>query len=78
MADIKAYTEKPTGTINHVEATDDATNSKDIVLDATLKGQAVSGYETLTPWETVKTFKLCTFLCFAVAFSAATDGYQIG
>ncbi|OBR14265.1 MFS alpha-glucoside transporter [Colletotrichum higginsianum IMI 349063] len=47
-------------------------------LDAAAKGQGVSGYETLTPWETMKAFKLCSATCLAVAFSAATDGYQIG
>ncbi|EIT82617.1 general substrate transporter [Aspergillus flavus] len=47
-------------------------------LDAATKGQAVSGYEDLGIWETIKTFKLCTIVCFAMAFSAATDGYQVG
>ncbi|KAF2008744.1 general substrate transporter [Aaosphaeria arxii CBS 175.79] len=46
--------------------------------DAAAKGQALSGYESLTRWETVKTFKIATLVCFAAAFSAATDGYQIG
>jgi len=41
-------------------------------------GQAASGYEDLTPWQTVKLFKVATAVCFAAAFSAATDGYQIG
>lgn len=51
---------------------------KNVVLDAAARGQATSGYEELTVWETVKTFKLCAFVCFMVAFSAATDGYQVG
>lgn len=53
-------------------------NPKDVTLDAAAKGQGVSGYETLTLWETFKAFKVCSATCCAVAFSAATDGYQIG
>ncbi|KAL2811391.1 general substrate transporter [Aspergillus granulosus] len=41
-------------------------------------GLGLSGYETLGLWETVKAFKMSTFVCFMVCFSAATDGYQIG
>jgi hypothetical protein len=51
---------------------------KDLALDAASKGQGVSGYETLSLWETVKAFKVNAAICFAVTFSAATDGYQIG
>ena len=51
---------------------------KDAVVDAATKGQTVTGYETLSLWETVMTFKVATAFCFAAAFSAATDGYQIG
>ncbi|KAE8395038.1 major facilitator superfamily domain-containing protein [Aspergillus alliaceus] len=43
-----------------------------------MKGQAVSGYERLGVWETIKTFRICTMVCFSMAFSAATDGYQVG
>lgn len=42
------------------------------------KGQATSGYENLSLWDTVTTFKVATVTCFLAAFSAATDGYQIG
>ncbi|KAM0323486.1 hypothetical protein ACHAQA_008766 [Verticillium albo-atrum] len=59
----------------HVEQT---LKPSEAAFDAAIKGQAVSGYETLTLWETVKTFKVATAVCFAAAFSAATDGYQIG
>ena len=38
----------------------------------------VSGYESLTWWETVKMFKMTVLICFLVTFSAATDGYQTG
>jgi hypothetical protein len=51
---------------------------KDVAMDAAMKGQATTGYETLTPWETIRTFKMSTLMCFLAAFSAATDGYQIG
>lgn len=51
---------------------------KDIAVEAAAKGQGVTGYETLSLWETVKTFKVNSAYCFLVAFSAATDGYQIG
>ncbi|RSL78605.1 hypothetical protein CEP52_003987 [Fusarium oligoseptatum] len=51
---------------------------KDLALDAASKGQGISGYETLSLWETVKAFKVNAAICFAVTFSAATDGYQIG
>lgn len=47
-------------------------------LAAAAQGQATTGYEHLTIWETIKTFKMATLVCFLAAFSAATDGYQIG
>ncbi|KAL0944965.1 MFS alpha-glucoside [Colletotrichum truncatum] len=59
-------------------ANDDAIQSKDAVLDAATKGQATTGYETLTPWETFMKFKWCTFFAFVAAFAAGADGYQIG
>ncbi|GMG27113.1 unnamed protein product [Aspergillus oryzae var. brunneus] len=63
----------------HVEMTDEGVvKPLEATLDAATKGQAVSGYEDLGIWETIKTFKLCTIVCFAMAFSAATDGYQVG
>lgn len=57
---------------------EDAMTAKDLSVDAAAKGQGVSGYETLSLWQSVKAFKVNTAVCFAVAFSAATDGYQIG
>jgi hypothetical protein len=53
-------------------------SSKDAAVDAAMRGQATTGYETLSLWETIKTFKVSTTVCFFAAFSAATDGYQIG
>lgn len=60
---------------DHVEQ---ATKPSEIAFDAAAKGQATSGYESLTLFETIKTFKVATLVCFSAAFSAATDGYQIG
>ncbi|KAJ5389244.1 putative maltose permease (MalP) [Penicillium cataractarum] len=50
----------------------------DTAADAAAMGQATSGYESLSLWQTAKMFKVATITCFAAAFSAATDGYQIG
>jgi hypothetical protein len=71
--------EKPANDAQHVEHhIEDELKPTEIVIDAATKGQAVSGYEHLTLWQTVKTFKIATLICFAVAFSAGNDGYQIG
>ena len=59
----------------HVE---EAFKSTEVKAEAEAKGQSSSGYENLTLWQTVKLFKVATAYCFAAAFSAATDGYQIG
>lgn len=76
---VQVASEKPAGTVQDVDDAEETTAKlSDPTLDAAAKGQAASGYEHLTPWETVKAFKLCAFVCFAMAFSAATDGYQIG
>ena len=73
-------TEKADAVTNHNEFGDDEKNIKnsDAAADAAIRGQAITGYEELTPWQTVKHFKMATAICFAAAFSAATDGYQIG
>lgn len=52
--------------------------TKNIALEASAKGQGVSGYERLTLWETVMKFKLSSLVCFAVTITAGADGYQIG
>jgi hypothetical protein len=71
--------EKPANSIKHVEShLEDEIKPSESVVDAVARGQATSGYETMTLWETVKTFKVASIACFAAAFSAATDGYQIG
>lgn len=70
--------EKTGNEIGHAESrTDDVVQPKDAVQDAAARGQALTGYETLTAWQTAKKFKWCTFFAVIAAFSAATDGYQI-
>jgi hypothetical protein len=59
-------------------APEDGLEKSDPTFVAATKGQVTTGYEDLGALETIKTFKICTLVCFAMAFSAATDGYQIG
>ncbi|KAJ5528408.1 hypothetical protein N7513_012567 [Penicillium frequentans] len=66
-------------TTQHVEMMgDEGFKASDPASDAMMRGQTTTGYEDLGILETIKTFKICTLVCFAMAFSAATDGYQIG
>lgn len=68
-----------TTSAQHVEIiADEGLEKSDLALDAAVKGQQTTGYEDLGILESIKTFKICTLVCFAMAFSAATDGYQIG
>jgi hypothetical protein len=60
----------------HVEGRDHS--GKNVAYDAETRGQGVSGYETLSAFQTVTKFKIAAFVCFLVTFSAAADGYQIG
>lgn len=79
MASEKPETRRSAEQADHVEIPDGTTaKHDDVVLDAAAKGQAITGFETLTLRETVLKFKLCSAVCFAAAFSAATDGFQIG
>lgn len=55
-----------------------ALDLKETSMNAAAKGQGLSGYEELGLWQTARRFKVCSLTCFVVAFSAATDGYQIG
>lgn len=66
--------------IDRVDAVENARvpDEKDAINHAADNGQAATGYETLGLWETVLTFKVATAVCFFAAFSALTDGYQIG
>lgn len=79
MASEKPEAQKSAERADHVEIpVGVAVKHDDAFLDATANGQARTGFETLTLRETVLKFKLCTAVCFAAAFSAATDGFQIG
>ena len=49
----------------------------DINLNAADKGQAISGYETLSVWQTAVKFKYASLACFFAPLSAAADGYQL-
>ncbi|KAM6516456.1 hypothetical protein FALCPG4_014639 [Fusarium falciforme] len=70
---------KETENVEHAEAPMEmGLKESEAAVDAASKGQAASGYEHLTPWQTVKTFKVATAVCFFAAFSAATDGFQVG
>lgn len=70
---------RPKNAIEHREVTGDVLQApKDLTSEAAARGQGISGYEELTPWETIKKFKMNAFVCFAITLSAATDGYQIG
>ncbi|KAL2802022.1 general substrate transporter [Aspergillus granulosus] len=74
-----AKTEKnPADAINQETLTDGVTQAQKVTAEAAARGQGTTGYETLTVWQTVKKFKMNALVCFAVTFSAATDGYQIG
>ncbi|KEY71303.1 hypothetical protein S7711_05895 [Stachybotrys chartarum IBT 7711] len=80
MEKYTSYDAQPTsiGIERQETAAEPHDNTKEAALEAAAKGQGLSGYETLGIWETAKSFKVCTAICFLVAFSAATDGYQIG
>lgn len=62
----------------HRDDADADMTPKDVAVEAVVRGQAATGYEKLTLLETIMTFKVSTVVCFAAAFSAATDGYQVG
>lgn len=71
--EVKAADEKVADT-----QIENGSGPKELLEDAAAKGQAVTGYEELTIWQTVKTFKIATAVCFAASFTAGTDGYQMG
>ncbi|KAJ6027072.1 general substrate transporter [Penicillium canescens] len=73
--DNKTATEKVA--TEHQDRIETPIKPSEIVTDAVAKGQVTSGYETLSWWQTVRKFKLVSFICFMAAFSAATDGYQV-
>ncbi|KAH7119243.1 general substrate transporter [Dactylonectria macrodidyma] len=64
---------------SHREAEmEDASSPKDARAEAHAMGQGLTGYESLSLWQTVVKFKWCSVVCFLAAISAATEGYQIG
>lgn len=78
MASV-ALEEKASATaIERADGTDLPVDQKSLAAEAAAAGQGVSGYETLTIWETAKKFKFNIFVCTMMAVSAAADGYQIG
>lgn len=50
---------------------------EDVAGDAAANGQGLTGFENLTVWQTIITFKVASLLCFLISISAAADGYQI-
>ena len=70
-----ANTTAPKDQVEHYEH---GLKDNEVNVDAAARGQATTGYETLTAWQALKLFKLSSAVCFAAAFSAATDGCQIG
>ncbi|CAI6089379.1 hypothetical protein V2G26_011391 [Clonostachys chloroleuca] len=70
--------EKPTTEVSELENHESALKPSEMAQDAAAKGQATSGYEHLTIWESVITFRHPILFCTLAAFSAAADGYQIG
>ncbi|KAK1488814.1 sugar transporter [Colletotrichum abscissum] len=79
MESPRGTPKKPVDNVAYVEdPADDGLKFSDAAVDAATRGQNISGYESLSIWETVKLFKIASAACFAAAFSAATDGYQIG
>ncbi|KAF5624687.1 general alpha-glucoside permease [Fusarium tjaetaba] len=75
-SDSKTPIDNPTRVDSHDHA-ETALKHDDIAAEAVAQGQALSGYEHLTFWETVRTFKMASLVCLLAAFSAGADGYQI-
>jgi hypothetical protein len=42
-----------------------------------MRGQELTGYEDLTLFQTLKTFKKTSLLCLAVTFTACAEGYEV-
>ncbi|KAL4879555.1 general substrate transporter [Aspergillus karnatakaensis] len=57
----------------HIE---DSLKPDEIVREARERGQGRSGYEHLTPIQTVKMFKFATLMCVIASLCAGTEGYQ--
>ncbi|KAF4458222.1 MFS alpha-glucoside transporter, partial [Fusarium albosuccineum] len=79
MSETEKQTSRPAEVAEHQEVADEAAHApKDLSSEAAARGQGVTGYEELSPWQTILRFKMNALVCFAVTLSAATDGYQIG
>jgi len=75
----KKNVDDSTNNVQHDEVADGTNHGpKTVISEAAARGQGISGYEELSPWQTIMRFKVNSLVCFAVTFSAATDGYQIG
>ncbi|QGI71293.1 hypothetical protein CEK26_003630 [Fusarium fujikuroi] len=75
-SDSKTPIDNPTRVDSH-DHVETAFKHDELAAEAVAQGQALSGYENLTFWETVRTFKMASLLCLLAAFSAGADGYQI-
>ncbi|SCO76681.1 probable maltose permease (MalP) [Fusarium oxysporum] len=75
-SDSKTPIDNPTRVDSH-DHVETALKHDDLAAEAVAQGQALSGYENLTFWETVRTFKMASLVCLLSAFSAGADGYQI-
>ncbi|KAJ1326182.1 MFS transporter SP family general alpha glucoside:H+ symporter [Microdochium nivale] len=67
-----------TGTATAQHHDDAVLKPDEISADAAAKGQLATGFESMTFWQTICTFKVATACCVLAAFSAGADGYQIG
>lgn len=63
--------------VDSLDRVETAPKHDELAAAAVAQGQAISGYENLTFWETVRTFKMASLVCLLSAFSAGADGYQI-
>ncbi|KAF5988307.1 putative maltose permease (MalP) [Fusarium bulbicola] len=75
-SDSKMPIDNPTRVDSH-DHVETALKHDELAAEAVAQGQALSGYEHLTFWETVRTFKMASLVCLLAAFSAGADGYQI-
>jgi hypothetical protein len=78
MASVVTDEKVSTTAVECADGTELPNVTKSLTVEAAAAGQGVSGYETLTLWQTIKKFKFNVFVCTSMAISAAADGYQIG
>ncbi len=65
--------------INHTEESAFGIDAKAqaVVHDATARGQMLTGYEELTSYQTLKTFKMSVLYSVLATIAGAADGYQV-